>query len=384
MRRTSLRRADQQRTGTCLTPVSIQTPSEIILSQSDIEQFQTNLNMDMSILADLARSVKKLGSSQTVRDALDARKVVFDGSNADIFAKWLQVMDDIHVELDHDDAQTLAAASLTLKGSAFDFYRETKRQVATWTQLKDALITRYAHLNPAPRSKQKIKTALQQANETISDFAERIRTLGHQAYSDRLEEKEVTEILTNAFINGLRDRRLQENVARKMPPTLAEAYKHALHEQQVREHISLFKDNTSAPEPMDCDVVTKDRDELKDKLNQVTEDINNIKQILLTQLAAAQAQNSSTTPTPRPTGQFQVQPQVRQHYGGRQGNMQGQGGNGQNRTNNRPQSQGYQWTTDNRPICHYCGLAGHVQRACRKRRADYDAGQRHQQQQQGN
>ena len=113
----------------------------------------------MSILVDLARSVKKLGSSQTVRDALDLRKVMFDGSNADVFAKWLQMMDDIHAELDHDDARTIAASSLTLKGSAFDFYLRDKRQVATWSQIKDALITRYAHLNPVLRSKQKIRNA---------------------------------------------------------------------------------------------------------------------------------------------------------------------------------------------------------------------------------
>ena len=165
--------ATQQRAGTCLTPENpeIKNLPSIVLSQSDIKAFEENLtqrnaNMDVNAAAfmELAKSVQQLGNSQAVRDALEPVKAVFDGSNADAFAKWQWMMDDVYEELNHDDRQTIVAAARTLKGSASDFFRGIKRQHKTWISLRDAVTTRYAHLNPAPRAKIKLSTVQQNSN----------------------------------------------------------------------------------------------------------------------------------------------------------------------------------------------------------------------------
>ena len=98
---------------------------------------------------------------------MDLKKATFDGSSADTFAKWLQMMDDVWADVEHDDTQTMFAASQTLKGTALDFFRESRQQLATWAQLRDALINRYSYLNPSTRAKQKIRTALQHSHESV-------------------------------------------------------------------------------------------------------------------------------------------------------------------------------------------------------------------------
>ena len=153
----------------------------------------------------------------------------------------------------------------------------------------------------------------QRDGETVSDFAERVRKLGEQAYADRLEEKEVTEIIPNSFISGLSDRRTQENVARTMPSTLAKAYKHALHEQEVREHLSLFINNASSPgpEPMDCDALVEPPQVLSVLY------VCRISDPLMTQITAQIRPPAPTLVLPQ-LPRFQVHPQMQQRYRGPQ------------------------------------------------------------------
>ena len=73
--------------------------------------------MEQATFVELARSVQRLGNSQTIRDALDIGKVIFDGSSADTFAKWLAMMEEVCDKLEHDDVRIIKAASLTLKST---------------------------------------------------------------------------------------------------------------------------------------------------------------------------------------------------------------------------------------------------------------------------
>ena len=267
------------------------------------------------VLLDIAQSVKSLGNRLTANQTVSNKKTTFDGSNADAYLKWMLDMEDIHLTLNKDDNQTLWAASKLLKGPALDFFRDTRKTHTTWALFKTAMDARYEHLNPVARSKQKIRNALQHTNESVTDFAERIRTLAKQAFIDRLDEKEVSETLVNAFINGLRDRRLQEKIGRKMPKTLPHAHELALEEQRVREHLTLFKDNsTAAPEPMDCSAITKDN--LEKRLDKVTETLADVCQILTAQNQQPQQrqQNQQYQRPPQQQARFQVHPQVNQQY----------------------------------------------------------------------
>ena len=260
------------------------------------------------VLLDIAQSLKSLGNRLTANQTVSNKKTTFDGSNADAYLKWMLDMEDIHLTLNKGDNQTLWAASQLLKGPALDFFRDTRKTHTTWALLKTAMDARYEHLNPVARSKQKIRNALQHTNESVTDFAERIRTLAKQAFIDRLDEKEVSEALVNAFINGLRDRRLQEKIGRKMPKTLPHAHELALEEQRVREHLTLFKDNsTAAPEPMDCSAITKDN--LEKRLDKVTETLADVCQILTAQSATSATPTESAVPAAAPaTGRVSSPP----------------------------------------------------------------------------
>ena len=402
----------------------------------------SKVNMETQVLADkVTQCVQNLGDKLALSQAITQnRKTTFDGSNPDVFAKWLSDMDDVHASVDYNDQQTLWAASQLLKGTARKFYQETKdkyvreatetndpSRLPTWGKIKADFITRYDHFNPAIRAKQKLKTALQQTNESLADYAERVNRYANDAYSDRMSELEVTETIVLSFINGIRDRRLQENVARKMPKTLGEAYSLAMSELRVREHIATFKDNTSAPEPMDCSAIDKITDRMTEsfdkKLERVTETLATICQVLTTNQRSTGPppvqQNAPNPSANRPflqqqgqghPGQYQVQPQLNQHY---QSDMthyaphrqqqpyfqrqqhQFQNGyanrppprNSQTHANVRPasnQSQGYRWTADHRPICHFCGIVGHVHRVCRKKAAATAQGTSAQMQNRGN
>ena len=379
--------------------VKIDSP---VLSEADIAQFrQSNVTgqampvtVDQGqVLLDIAQSVRSLGNRLTANQTVSNKKATFDGSNADAYLKWMLDMDDIHLTLNQDDNQTLWAASQLLKGPALDFFRDTRKTHPTWALFKTAMDARYDHLNPVARSKQKIRNALQHTNESVTDFAERIRTLAKPAFKDRSNEKEVAETLVNAFLNGLRDRRLQEKIGRKMPKTLEEAHRLAIEEQRVREHLTFFKDNSSAaPEPMDCSAVTKDN--LEARLDKVTETLADVCQILTAQTQQPPPpQHHQNRPNqqyqgpPQRPSQFQVHPQVNQRYHQRppgrppgmpQQQFQGrqgyhpprhpQPGRPLHGSNSNP-PQDYRWTADNKPVCHYCGNIGHVQRACRKRAA---------------
>ena len=347
------------------------------------------MNIDQGqVLVDIAQSVRSLGNRLTANQTVSNKKTTFDASNADAYLKWMLDMDDIHLTLDQDDNQTLWAASQLLKGPALDYFRETRKTHPTWALFKAAMDARYEYLNPVARSKQKIRNALQHTNESVTDFSERLRTLAKQAFVDRLNEKEVAETLVNAFINGLRYRRLQEKIGRKMPKTLDDAHKLATEEQRVREQLTLYKDNSTAPEPMDCSAITKDT--LEKRLDKVTETLADVCQILManySQQPQQQQQRQQGRPGHQGPPHFQVQPQVNQRYQqpphgrpppqfqGRhnpQTPRQPQFGQPSHRTNgNAPQD--YRWTPD-KPICHYCGNVGHIQRACRKRAAAMSTG----------
>ena len=138
--------------------------------------------------------------------------------------------------------------------------------------------------------------------------------LAKQAFVDRLNEEEVAEISVNAFINGLRDRRLQEKIGRKMPKTLEDAHKLATEERRVREHLTLYKDNSTAPEPMDCSAITKDT--LEKRLDKVTETLADVCHILMANSKQPQQQQQRQQGRPGHQGppHFQVQPQVNQRY----------------------------------------------------------------------
>ena len=392
-------------------PLVCDVPVDLFTKSSSVDSIMAE---NKEILLDIADSVKSLRNgvlaSTTVKNAIQLvqnKTTGFDGSNAADFTKWLAEMEGIHKTLGNDENQTLWAASQLLRGPALAYFQKIRNTCTDWATLKGNFLTRYANLNPADKAKRQLKGAVQQKGESPTDFAERISTLAQQAYSDRLQEKEVVETITYAFINGLRDRRLQESVARKQPENIEKAHDFAVNELLLRDHLTQFTDNSRQqppPEPMDCSAVSQN-DAIQTHLNhldQVTKTLANISQVLTyrqneqqEQQQRQQATGSQPTqfqqrpyqPPRQPQGnqQYQVQPQVSQQY------QPHPSGPPPQRPPGMPQlfrqsprqnpsfgrlpnpSQIYQWTPDHRPICHFCGNVGHIHRVCRKKAAAMSA-----------
>ena len=82
--------------------------------------------MDSAVLQDLAQTVKGMGNLFTVYQTMQNKKV-FDGSNADAFAKWLLDMNDIYEAVNHDDQKnSLGSISTTERVRAKLFERQPR------------------------------------------------------------------------------------------------------------------------------------------------------------------------------------------------------------------------------------------------------------------
>ena len=181
-----------------------------------------------------------------------------------------------------------------------------------------------------------------------------------------------------------------------MPKNLGEALEFANSELRLRDHLKQFTDhsrsNIPVPEPMDCSALSagKPLQDQLDKLEQATQALVGISQILATSQQPqqfhqqqGQSQQQHQVRGRNQFQQFQVQPQISQQYQqqptgptrppGRPPPMFRQAQRNQpigpSIGSDRDNPQGYRWTPDHKPICHYCGHIGHVQRACRKKAA---------------
>lgn len=294
----------------------------------------------------------------------------FDGTSPEQFRRWLAEVDNMHVENGGIDKQTIRAASRLLKGSALEYYHEVASSLQSWAHFKKQMNERYKHLDDADLSKQKLMTLTQRNNETIPQYAERLRTVAHQAYRDQLKESNVAAIITKAFINGILDRSLQEKVARRRPKDLNDAQTAAMDELKIITEVSMYTDHSRVdrPEPMDCSVVTSESKASASELSEVKE---LLKVLVERDSAQTQSQPSdSFRVQPQP---FQVQPQHVTLYPyaapppSVRPLMSGPPFQQDVHTRN---PQAYRWTPDNKPICAYCGIIGHVHRVCRRKAAD--------------
>ena len=262
------------------------------------------------------------------------------------------------------------AAAELLQGSAIDYYREIAPSLESWAHLRDLMRRRYHYLDDSDMAKQKLQNFTQRPNEPIPVYVERLETLAKQAYRQKLTESNVVENVTWTFINGILDRKLQERIATKRPKTLADAYHIAIDQQKLMTEVAMYRDHSKG-EPMDCSAVTAaqrndDLGEVKQLLKVLVEQQQRPYQVQPQHPQSYQQpepQNrfvNTSRPPPR-TAQPQRRPQV-QNSNHDRNRAPANSGRDRNRTP-------YRWTTDNRPICHFCGNIGHMQRVCRQKQA---------------
>ena len=316
----------------------------------------------------IIKCVNALGNQLTLVHSIGAQrtKSQFDGLSADQFLKWLAEVDNIYLEVDRDDKQTIWAASQLLRGSALEYYHDIATSLGSWEHLKTLMHAHYHHLHDADMAKQKLRTITQRQKETIPQYTDRLKLLAKQAYGTTIDESSVKEIITKAFINGIIHRKLQERVASKRPKTLKEAYDIAMDKTKLMTELALYTDHSkSETEPMDCSAVSDQKSELSEVKD------------LLKILVEREDRPVQSQPPQRYQVQSLTQPQTshQNRFSDARGDRYPPQRQPQRPSpaparyppQGRPPRNVYQWTPDNRPICFYCGIPGHVHRVCRKK-----------------
>ena len=330
----------------------------------------------------VVESMSALGNQLTLAQTIGRSKNQFDGLSAEKLTKWMAEVDNIFLEVKQDERQTLWAAAQLLTGSALDYYRDVAPSLDSWEHLKTLMIQRYHYLDDSDSAKQKLQQFVQRPSEPIPVYVERLQSLAKQAFGHKLSETNVVETLVRTFIDGILNRKLQEKIATRRPKTLIDAYQIAMDQKKLMTELSLYRDHSKG-EPMDCSAI-----------EQTQTDVGEVKELLKVLL---QNQTSAFQVQPQQTPTYQQGPQGRQQHamGHRQGFRQQNKFQPPRRSQPPPrafpppnlsrppplmqhqnshqstphQNVRFEWTEDRRPICYYCGNAGHMQRICRKKQA---------------
>ena len=302
-----------------------------------LEQQQLAEHDRIPLPRDDEEEIHRAGPDQTIADSfrliqmeMRAQTFIkqireFDGEGGRRFMDWLRDVERIGTAIRADDEQYKAIVLQTLRGPAAEF---TSRFVAenpnaTWGLVRHTLIHQYSDTGDRHLARQKLRRMTQRTGETIQNFAQRIVAMAEDAFTrDELNNPFVQVTLIEVLTDGVQDDHTARKLIRERPNTFNDALQMACVEQQTARAFSIRR---RAEEPMDVNVaeLTKTQTAATDLLRKDIE-------ALTAQVAAL-----STT----------------------------------NKTNARGK---YQFTQDNKPICHYCKKVGHIERKCRKKRFDQD------------
>ena len=239
----------------------------------------------------------------------------------------------------------------------------------------------YKHLTDYITTRYQLTKICQKTKETLPQYYERYKALTNRAYVGVQHESCVRDTMVDYFIEGIPNIYIKR-YAREMDPTsLTHACKLANEGQKVNVQMQMGNGRSkNGPEHMDCDAVAAQ--EAKSATHAalgVTEELSRIKDLLQVMMIRDKFQVEPQQAPPRLDHPYQQQPQEHQNFRahgrhpayGRWNQSQfhsGHPGPGFPRPPMQP-TQKYRWTPDNKPICAYCGFAGHTERVCRKKAA---------------
>ena len=309
--------------------------------------------------------------------------VIFDGTSGDCFKQWIDQVETIHLESKGNEEITLRAASRLLKGSALDYFLSVASQLTTWEQFKILMTEQYKHLTDSITARYQLARICQKSKETLPQYYERYKALASRAYIGVQHESCVKDTVIDYFIEGISEVYIKRYVRERNPKDLTHAYKLANDGQKVNVQMRNGR-SKNEPEPMDCDTVAaQEAKEAKNAAQEVKEELSGIKDLLKVMMIRDKFQVEPQQAPPRPDhpyrqrlNEYQNSSAHGRHPAGRwnQSNQPqsqaGYPGTGHSRSPMQP-PQKYRWTPDNKPICAYCGFAGHTQRVCRKKAAAY-------------
>ena len=287
----------------------------------------------------------------------------FDGTCPETFRRWTETVDGIYLEVNKNESVTLRSAARLLKGSAHDYFRSIANELTSWDHFKTLMLDKYKYLDDAATAQHQLLKFAQKSKETIPHYLERLQTLAKRAYHGKMDETNVTETITRAFISGILDRKMQGRIARRRPKDVDDAFKYAMDENRLTQELAMLTDHSKAiPEPMDCNAVTTP---------QASRELSEVKE-LLKELVLVQRDQFQVQPQHAPQTNYPPPhaPHTTPRYAPRAGPTRYAPHAGPPRQNGSPHAhQKYQWTADQRPICAFCGFVDHVHRVCRKKAA---------------
>ena len=314
--------------------------------------------------------------------------IIFDGTSGDCFRQWLDQLETIHLEAKGNHEITLRAASRLLKGSAQEYFLRIASQLNTWDQFKIMMLDQYNHLTDSMSARFQLAKLYQKPKESLPQYYEKYKALANQAYVGIQHETLAKDNMIQGFIQGISDTYTKRYVRERIPRSLDEAYKLANEGQKVNAQMGNDR-HRNDPEPMDCDAVATQAAAAQTAAAQ-TSAVQEVKQEL------SRLKNVLELLVSKERDHFQVEPQHAPHQrlenpyqqppyqqprnqnfraqdrypapGYRTQFHPGPPRPAQERVPVQPPPQ-YRWTPDNRPICAYCGYAGHTQRVCRKKAA---------------
>lgn len=280
----------------------------------------------------------------------------FNGDGSRRFKEWLADIERIAGALNADDATIKALCFESLKGSAAEHFARVNRNHpnAQWRDIRRALVAQYSDAGDSHIAIQRLRQIKQKRGESIQSFAERIRTLGQEAYPNQQGNNPlVQDSLIEALIDGVVDDHIARKLIRERPDDFEDAVVRAIREQQASKHFSMRRNVYARnEEPMDVNSVVQPR--LADKVDQLCDQLE--------KLMPAPKPEEPSNPIEDVLAKVEnLERKISQNFGG-----QARGGQKDRR----------QWTPDGKPICLYCNIPGHIQRDCRKRKMN----QKHKQQ----
>lgn len=292
-----------------------------------------------------------------------------DGMDQEALRSWIR-----EVDMSRESTPlTLYVAKLASRGSlkrSIAIFKSmfTNSADATWERCKTHIEKIFLSPRENDRMKDELKTIKQGAYESIPAYCMRFRELAEEAYKTVTDpfglpvprHKEIEDIILDAFVAGL----YQDSMAERLinfgePKTYLEAIAKVSEYDANNSRLSITRrlQRTRQEEPMDISAVNTppkndDISELKRQVCGLTSQF--------TKLMATMKQTSTqAAETPR-AGYDIRQRQDRPR---------------------RPQPQStpgpsHRYTSDGRPICAYCNIAGHIARVCRKRLASNEGSAR--------
>ena len=258
----------------------------------------------------------------------------FDASLPEIIVYFFEQFELIKEIQQWEDKECIDHLRLKHTGTAKTILEEEIRRVPslTYENLKKRLMDRY--LSPAVMQSvmDQLLQAKQTADESLNQYYNRFKYLD-KVVASRTEDWYIGRFEVNCFVKGFLNKTLSDNVCRRYPKTLDEAYQFALEENRLFYMQSGLPQISTQPPPPP----KPDNPPAQQGHNQGSQNQNQ--------------QNSS-----------QQNNYTNKNWS--KNNNRGWQNNNQKQNNNQRQNQGQNQNRQNRPQCATCGFANHQSDAC--------------------